>query len=241
MRFCLALAVAGLLLVTASANADYTYDYGWEDGVHTICGSYGNLVDPTNVGGVQTGLSGDVAPGTWGTDGPHSGDRYLHVAEEPHSSTPQAYLAVVTDLLDGDIVYASYWGWDDLDGDGYNAEPALRIWGHYSLVDGENPCPGSYAGSAGEGNNNSGYSSGTLGGWQEISSDWTFDSDEGTRNSLVIEARLYSYDYTAESRTDYWIDDVHLEVPDHAVICCIPEPASLALLALGSLALLRRR
>ena len=112
--------VAVLALAAVSAFAAYS----WEDG-GTILGSYGNLVDPTNVSGPQTGQNG--AAGTYTCPGPQHGDYYLHVAEEPHSGTPQAYVAWVIGLVDtNDYVTASFYGYDVTPG----ASPSLRIWGH---------------------------------------------------------------------------------------------------------------
>ncbi len=222
--------IAILGLATSAMAATVTY--GWEDG-GTILGSYGNLADPTNVSGIQSGLTGDVAPGTWSTTGPHGGSSYLHVAEDPHSSTPQAYVAWITGLEDGDVVDGSFWGWDDLDGteSSYGA-PALRIWGHYATSSSPD-----YVASAG---GSSTYSEATVDGWQELSHSWEFDSDGGARDALVIEVRLYSYGYTSDSRTDYWVDDLTVTAPESATIIVAPEPASLMLLCLAGL-LIRRR
>jgi hypothetical protein len=215
------LVVVGLLAAPASATTFGTV-YGWEDGVNTILGSYGNLTNPLNV----TEPPGHV----------HKGLRALQVTEAPHSGTPQAYLAFIEGLTDGDIIDASFFGWDDTPG----LSPSLRIWAHYA-VSGDIT---SYNGSAG---GNSTYSAGT--GWSKLSHSWTFDSSLGTRDALVIEARLYSYPGTdPTASTDYWIDnlsvsvttnhpDVFITTPRHTV----PEPTTLAFLALGGLALIRRR
>ena len=225
------MAVVGLCCL--AANADQTLNYSWEDG-GTILGSYGNLVDPTNVTGPQTGMKGDVAPGTWTCPGAYDGDYYLHVAEEPHSGTPQAYVAWITGLTAGDMVYASVWAWDD---ESVDPSPSCRIWAHYTTSDDiEN-----YQGSAGEGLTNSGYTNGI--GWEEMSSSWEFGNPAGygEESALVIEFRLYSSPTTGEYRTDYWADLVTVTAPDHATIHFAPEPGSLMLLALGGLAVLRRR
>jgi hypothetical protein len=222
MRTALCLVSALGLLVSIAPAAQY--DYGWEDG-GTILGSFGNLVDPTNVSGSQTGQAGDA--GTYECPGPNSGTYYLHVAEEPHSSTPQAYIAYIENLTDGDVIDASYFGYDVTP----DASPSLRIWAHYALSGDVN----SYAGSAG---GNDTYTAGT--GWDQVAWSWTFDSDGGTRDALVIEARLYSAPSTGEYRTDYFIDDVSVTAPDTAMVTFAPEPASLLLLGLAGL-LIRRR
>ena len=154
-------------------------DYGWEDG-GTILGSYGNLCCEANQGGtVRTGAAA------------------LEVTESPLGGTPQAYVARVCGLTDGDVVTASFWGWDDTPG----ASPSLRIWGHYD----DNCTDLGYAGSA---DGNLAYTDGL--GWGQVSHTWVFDSSLGTRNSLTIEARLYSP--TAGPAMTGYIDDVHVEV-----------------------------
>lgn len=226
------IAIAGICCFAVSASAD---SYSWEDGVGTILGSYGNLVDPTNVTGPQTGSKGDVPPLTWTCPGAHDGDRYLHVAEEPHASTPQAYVAWITNLQVGDMVYVSMWGFDD---EAVDPSPSLRLWGGYST----NADINDYQGSAGEGLTNSGYTSGI--GWEEMSSSWEFGTPPGFggEEALVVQLRLYSSPTTGDYRTDYWGDLITVTTDSAtANIIFAPEPSSLALLALGGLALLRRR
>ena len=201
------LAVVSLCCFVTTANAD---TYGWEDGVGTILGYYGNLANPTNVGAPEP---------------VHTGERALRVTEDPVGGTPQAFISWVTGLTDGDIIDASFWGFDETPG----ASPSLRIWASYSTSDDIN----NYQGSAG---GNEEYTDGT--GWDDVGWSWTFDSDAGTRDALVIQARLY----TAADPTDYYIDDVTVTTTSPtATIIFAPEPGSLVLLALGGLALLRRR
>jgi len=206
-----------LLTVTATANAD-TVTYSWEDGVGTILGYFGNVVDPTNVTGAQTGKAGSEPDYT--CPGAFDGERYLHVAEEPHSGTPQAYVAFVTDLTDGDVVDASFAGFDLTEG----ASPSLRIWAHYATSDDID----SYKGSAG---GNDTYTDGL--GWSTVAHSWTFDSDGGDRDALVIEARLYSTPSSGDYRTDFWIDDLSVTAPAGASILVAPEPVSMVMLLVG--------
>jgi len=216
-------AIATIVMLAGIANAG-TMSYSWEDG-GTILGSYGNLVDPTNVTGPQVGLDGQG--GSFTCPGAVSGDYYLHVAEEPHSSTPQAFVAWIRGLQVNDVVDASFFGFDASPG----ASPSVRIWAHYTdAVD-----PDSYEGSAG---GNDTYSSGI--GWEEISETWTYNPSDPDAAGLMIEVRLYSSPSTGDARSDYFIDDVTVTAPDHATITFAPEPASLILVALGGL-LIRRR
>ena len=208
--------VALLLLFTVPAwAANQTLNYSWEDGTGTILGSYGNLVNPTNVTGAQVGSKGDVPPLTWTCPGAYDGTRYLHVAESPHSSTPQAYLVCITGLQVDDTVWASYYGWDDESVDPY---PSLRIWGHYSDAADCDACPGGYEGSAGEGLDNTGYTSGI--GWEKMSAYWVYGvsgAPYAGAAALVIEMRLYSSPTTStEYSTDFWGDLVEVTIPDYA-------------------------
>ena len=198
-----------VLFAASAAYADYTVSYGWEDGVGTILGSYGNLVFDTNVTGPQVGQDCLVGPFT--CPGAFEGDRYLHVAESPHSSTPQAFIACITGLLNNDLVTASFWGYDITPG----ASPSLRIWASYSDAMQCPECPGGYTGSA---SGNLDYTAGT--GWDQVSHTWTF-ATTGTDDhyGLVIQARLYSTPSTQDPcLTDYFIDWVTVTVPDHASV-----------------------
>ncbi len=217
--------VVALLVVAGSAQGA---TYSWEDGSGTILGSFGNLVDDTNVSGPQSGSDGSVA-GTYGPGGPNSGTYYLHVAEDPHSSTPQAYIAWVTGLTDGDVIDADYFGFDLTPG----ASPSLRIWAHYTTSGDITDYQGSASG-------NTTYTDGL--GWGNVAHSWVFDSALGTRDALVIEARLYSTPSTdATRRTDFWIDDVTVTAPNAGAIIFAPEPGTLTLLILGGVMAARRR
>ena|GEM_PF-993409 len=203
-------ALAGILVMALVAAPAMGATYSWEDG-GTILGWYGNLVDPTNVTGPQTGSGGAAGPYT--CPGAHSGDRYLHVAEDPHSSTPQTYIAWITGLTDGDVIDASFFGYDITPG----SSPSLRIWGHYTETGGT---INDYAGSA---SGNYEYTDGT--GWDDVAWSWTFDSDSGTRDGLVVEARLYSTPSTSNpNHTDYWIDDVEVTTTSSTATITFPPP-----------------
>lgn len=211
-KFLIRLAVVVSLSVVP-VYAVQIVNYGWEDGVGTILGSFGNLVNPTNV---DTTVYG--------------GFRALRVTESPHSGTPQAYLAFVTNLNNLDIINASFYGYDVTPTP--NA-PSLRIWAHYATSDNINDFQGSADG-------NLTYTSGA--GWEQLSYSWVFDSLGDTRDALVIEARLYSTPaIDPAGSTDFFIDDLSVTAPDTATIHVAPEPATLVMLGLGSIVLLRRR
>ena len=161
-----------------------TISYDYEDGGTTL-GAYLEI-DPNNV----------AAPAPV-----FSGDRSLQLTDRTASGTPQAYLAWVNDLHDGDQVTAGFWRYDTTPG----VAPSCRIWGHYTTDAND---INSYGGSAG---GNGSY--GDIDGWEYLSQTWTFDSDNGTRTGLVIEARTYS-----NSGDTVWIDNLSVTTPVHAAV-----------------------
>ncbi len=193
--------IAALALLAVPAHAQVTSYYSWEDG-GTIIGSYGsNLVGVANVSGPQMGSQGSTLP-DYECPGAQEGTYYLHVAEDPHSGTPQAFIAWVTDLNDGDEVTASFYGYDITPA----ASPSWRIWGHYT----DSVDPESYLGSAG---GNDAYTAGT--GWDYVEWTWTFAGGDG--NALMVEGRLYSTPSTSDpDHTDYWCDYVCVTSPAHS-------------------------
>ena len=173
------------LLVLSSAASAQTVTYGWEDG-ETVLGLYGDGTPPiiaTNVG----------AP-----DPVHGGASSLLLEDNSPSGTPQAYVAFIVGLQDGDEVTASFWRYDMTP----VGAPSCRIWGHWNDtfcdIDG-------YDGSAG---GNEDYGPGT--GWDETS--WTYTVADG-HTGLIIECRTYS-----NPGDSVYIDDMTITAPDHAVV-----------------------
>lgn len=162
MRNIVIITLAVVAMAAAPAWADQTGTFGWEDGVSTALGHYGDNVTYVN--------SDEQA---------HEGTRSLKITESPSSGTPQVFVWWVTGLVDGDTVTASFWVYDTVD----SGNPSGRIWGHYTSdpmdVD-------SYSGSAG---GNDTYSDGL--GWSELIHTWTFASS-GDDDGLMVEARIYS-------------------------------------------------
>ncbi len=161
-------------------SADYTVNYGWES-TDTILGM----------------RPADCVIAQIATDPVHGGSQSLYL-ERVSDDTPQAYIAWIVGLQDGDEITVSVWFYDDTPG----SAPRGRTWAHW------NDSPGDvnvYSGSA------SGPGFFTTGiGWEEIEWTWTVvDSHTG----LVIEARIYSNPGDA-----VWIDDMTVTVPDHATI-----------------------
>jgi hypothetical protein len=201
----LLLVVFAVCLAAPAAYA-VTYTFGWEDGVSTSLGVFGNAVNESNVSGAQVGKICDIdsiyCPGAY------EGTYYYHVAESPHSGTPQVYLACITGLQAGDSVYAGFWGYDDTP----DASPSWRIWGHYSTAHSCPECPGEYTGSA---SGNAAYTAGT--GWDYV--DYVFYyTPPNAGDGLVIEGRLYSSPSTATCLTDYFADLVVVDIPAHAKV-----------------------
>ncbi len=201
------LILAIVVLFATPALAVQTLNYSWENPPATILTSYGNLCCDTNVSGAQTGSQGYGNP-DYTCAGAVDGTYYLHVAEEPIGGTPEAFVAWVTGLLEGDIVEAMFYGYDITPG----ASPSLRIWGGYTSDPND---VDSYHGSAG---GNSDYTAGT--GWDLVSHTWTFNADGGNHDGLTIKARLYSPSIPLrdQDHVDFWVDDVTVTAPDHAMI-----------------------
>ncbi len=200
------LIAAALLFLAGSAQAATTLTYGWEDG-ETILGSYSSI----------TATNDD--------EHVYSGSYSLKLVDGGESGTPQAYVAWITGLSDGDTVTAGFWVYDTTSG-----SPSGRIWGHYTDDDTDID---SYVKSA-SGNNT--YS-GTDGTWTYLEYTWTFDSSSS--NGLVIEARTYS-----SSGDTIWVDDITVTAPDGATImfaggaaATVPVPSAMLLLGSGLVAL----
>ena len=152
----------------------------------TALGSYGNAI-----------LSNS-------TEQAHGGTSSLKIVEDPLSGTPYAYIWWVTGLTDADEITASFWVYDITPG----ASPSGRIWGHYTSDPNDVE---SYSGSA---SGNTTYSDGT--GWSQVSHTWTFDSNTGANDGLVVEARIYSGSGAGENVI--YIDDASITVSNESAI-----------------------
>jgi hypothetical protein len=183
MLIALTLAVCGL---TAPAGANPVPDIfcGFEGG-ETVLDLFGTGEPPILAENV-----GDVFYG---------GDSSLRLIDNSPSGTPQAYIAYIWGLTDGQEITAGFWRYDDTPG----AAPSCRIWGHWNDELPENP--GGYNGSAG---GNSDYGPGT--GWDETTHTWTV---EGGHTGLVIEVRVYS-----NAGDTVWIDDLWILPPGECTI-----------------------
>lgn len=202
------LLLSALALIATPAYA-LTECYSWENG-GTWLGTSASppAVDQTNVTGVQNGLCGNSGTGSYSCPGAYDGEYYLHVAEAPHTGTPQVWIAWVSGLQTGDVVTASFYGYD-ITAD--PASPSLRIWGGFTDATG----PGGYLSTAVQASPSPLYTPG--GGWGITQ--WTYLPVPAGAVGLRVEARLYSTPATDPlARTDYWIDYVCVTAPDYAVI-----------------------
>jgi hypothetical protein len=179
-----------LAVCATGAWAQQTETFGWEDGVSTALGTFGNVGELVNV-----------------NDFAYTGNHSLYMTENPIDGTPQVFVAWIVGLLDGDEVTVSYWTYDDTPG----ASPSSRIWGHYTDND-----INSYLGSA---SGNGTYSAGTgweEQGWT-WTADIASNPD---RTALCVEFRMYSSAGTPPDPdlNYYWCDDVTVTAPDHCLI-----------------------
>ena len=203
-------AIAASLLCTAPALAGFgnSGSYGWENGATVL------------------GQSADNIAFTNSTDNPLTGSASLFMNEDPLSGTPQGYVAFITGLTDGDVINASFFAFDDTPG----GSPSVRIWGHYGQSSDVDETSGSAGG-------NSTYS-GEDGDWSQLAHSWTFDSNGGARDALIVEVRMYA----GSGGSSAYIDDLFVETSSGtAVINFAPAPGALALLGLAGFAGRRRR
>lgn len=179
MRFLAVFAVLGFSLSASAVTATC----GWE-GTDTILGSSGDII------------------ATIATDPVYAGSQSLKLEDDMVSGTPQAFVAWITGLSDGDIVSGSFWRYDVTPG----SAPSCRIWGHW------NDDPVDINGFNGSAGGQDDYGPGT--GWDMAEYEWTV---VGGHTGLVIEARTYS-----NPGDIVWIDNLTVTAPDGATII-VPE------------------
>jgi len=178
--------IASFILLFSFLTADI---YSWEDG-GTILGSFGNISNPENVGPTN-GIT------------PYNGDYMLTVSEDPIDGTPQAFIAWVNDISDGDEITACFYGYDN----SLDSSPSMRVWG--SWTDGTDI--NAYAGTAG---GNEDYTAGT--GWDQVchtfSTDYLYNGSQTWEEgeALVIQVRLYSSSSASQAQ-QYFVDLVSVE------------------------------
>jgi len=183
VRFALVLVLVCGFAVSAMATT--IIDYGWEDS-GTALGIYPDAALPSII--ATNVASWDGAP-------VHTGNFSLKLEDNAPSGTPQAFVALLWNLQDGDEITVGFWRYDVTPA----AAPSCRIWGHWNdLLPAD---PYGYSGSA---SGELDYGPGE--GW-----DYTFFTFVVSGNTgLVIEARTYS-----NPGDIVYLDDLHIEMPDH--------------------------
>ena len=178
----IALALCGLV---AAAGATTVIDYSWEDGGDVL----GIYSDPD----LPSIFATNVA--SWDGDPVHSGNFSLRLEDNELSGTPQAFVALLWNLEDGDEITVGFWRYDVTP----DAAPSVRIWGHWNDL-----LPDDVYGYSGSASGELDYGPGT--GWDYTSFTFVVAGNTG----LVVEARTYS-----NPGDTVWIDDLHIEMPDH--------------------------
>lgn len=161
-----------------------TVQFGWE-GPDTVLGMTGTGTPP-----ILASLAGDPV---------HSGSQALRLEDNSPTGTPQAFVAWVVGLAEGDEVTAGFWRYDTTPG---TQPPSCRIWGHW------NDSPDNLYGYHGSAGGNSSYGPGT--GWDRTEHTWTVaDGHTG----LVVVVRTYS-----EPGDTVFVDDLEITAPPGATV-----------------------
>jgi hypothetical protein len=175
-----------LMASAAAANPILLPGYGWEDG-GTVLGMSGTGDPPL------------IATAVTAPDPVHWENASLRLVDNSPSGTPQAYIAFIWNLQEGDYVMAGFWRYDDSPG----AAPSCRIWGHWN-----NSLPWNPEGYDGSAGGNDDYGNGQ--GWGYTSWEWIVPAGQV---GLVVEVRVYS-----NPGDTVWVDDVEVLAPEHALI-----------------------
>ncbi|AQQ71882.1 hypothetical protein SMSP2_02261 [Limihaloglobus sulfuriphilus] len=207
-------ALCAAIMVTGSFA--YTVDYGWETGSQAYLGTYGSIDT------VNTGFNTDVA---------RTGTQSLKIVEDPLSSTPQVYVGWVTGVSEGDVITATGWMYST-SADAAVSNPRGRLWCHYSTAADITTYEGSGT------NPNNDYA-GTV-DWMQFTQSTTVATG---KEAVVIEARIYSD--PAPGNVIY-LDDLQITAPEGALVTLangttVPEPATMAVMALGGIFAFRKR
>lgn len=200
-----------VLLLAVPVVAVQNVSYSWEDGGTTLCNYGANLVGVANVSGPQAGIYYTAAGvySSFTTPGACDGNSYLHVAEDPHTGTPSEVVALVSGLQIGDVINATICLYDPFDGS--STFPGQRLYGAFTLC--EDPC--FYEADATD--QPVGYTAAE--GWYTFTWTFTYDDADDPNGCYRIEVRQYSYPVTlTPAHTDYFIDNIRLEIPDHASV-----------------------
>lgn len=199
-KTCIAAATAVVGLIASSAMAQFvTATYDWEDG-KTLLSSY------------TAGADNLIWENS--TEQAFTGSASLKLTEDPLSGTPEAHIAYIENLVNGDTITAGFWVYDVTVG----TSPSGRVWANYSTSGDLVDCIlDSYNGSA---SGNFTYSDGT--GWSYLEWTWIYDEGNPIRDGLTIQARIYS---DVDANVIY-IDDLYVEVTSASGIATITTPGT---------------
>lgn len=177
-------AVAALAFAPAMAQAGVTTDAftGWENtSADAVFGTFGNVGD----------YGYTAAP-----DPVYDGSHSLFLTESPAGGTPNAVVAWVTGLTNGDQITVTMWFKGMTDDSGANASKG-RIWGGYY----DDTDTSTYSSSASGPN---GYA-GASGNWESTTHTWTYS---GSGKAFGLQARVYAYG----NNTSVWGDNLSISV-----------------------------
>lgn len=211
---------AAVVAAASSVNAMQVASYSWEDGKSVITSYNSKGMNYENIKDASAARTGEHA---------------LLVQDLSHTKdTPNATIAWVHGLKDGDTITASFWVKDDSP----KKAPSVRIWSHYTKNGDVNKYAGSYK-------QKSPYSSGN--GWEKLSATYTFQADSKGRDGLAIEVRFY--DSKSAPTGEVLIDDITVATSsatatiEFAGVSEVPVPAAVWLFgsAILGLATIKRR
>ena len=249
------LAIA-FLAAPLAHGATFSASFGWEDGVSTTLGEFptGSLTSANVTAGSEIDYGTDTIPQSVYEVAPFEGSRMLQVTETDTSGTnPNPFLALVDNLDDGDTVSFSFRVFDPTDG----RSPSILPNATYTVGGDVN----SFAGFATDFQNfddfpGDGWLLSTPQDETGLTPILIDDGDGDDRDGILLRAQLFAQSGSLLSNDglgtyNFFIDDLQITVdssnpdarivlPDGSIVT-VPEPASLALLGLGGVALLGRR
>jgi len=171
-----------IMILPNSVHAFALVHYGWEDG-GTVLNIY---PDPE----LPSLIATNVSP-SWDGNVVHEGNYSLKLEYNAANGTPQAFVAYLWCLDDGDTYRVGFHRYDDTP---YET-PSVRIWAHWN-----DHLPNDPLANDGDAGGNEDYGSGE--GWDYT--DWIWTVTDG-HTGLVIEARV-----EGEPGDAVWLDDLDI-------------------------------
>ena len=146
-----------------------------------------------------TGDPAIIATNVTDPDPVHEGTHALRLEDNSPDGTPEAWIAYLYDLDEGDEVTVGFWRYDTTP----SVAPSVRIWAHWN-----NSLPGDLSADDGSAGGDSDYGPGT--GWDYAEYTWTVPAG---MTGIVIEARTYS-----NPGDTVWIDELMVMPPGNCTI-----------------------